>query len=48
MISIICVYNNQEILEEYLLNGLEYQSNNFELILIDNTDNKYKSAAYSS
>jgi GT2 family glycosyltransferase len=45
MISIICVYNNQKILEKYLLNGLEYQSNNFELILIDNTDNKYKSAS---
>ena len=45
MISIICVYNNKEILENYLLKNLSTQSVEYELILIDNTNGKFKSAA---
>lgn len=45
MFSIICVYNNREILNNYLLKSLENQRTEYELILIDNTENRYKSAA---
>ncbi|MEL7669953.1 glycosyltransferase [Methanobacterium sp.] len=45
MISIICVYNNKEILDECLLNSLENQNELYELILIDNSKIKFKSAA---
>ncbi len=43
--SIICVYNNQEILDKYLIKSLKMQSENYELILVDNRDNRFKSAA---
>jgi GT2 family glycosyltransferase len=39
------VYNNKEILEEWLLKSLKNQTTRYELILVDNTDNKFKSAA---
>jgi len=45
MISIICIYNNKKILENYLLNSLKYQNIDYELILIDNTTGEFKSAA---
>jgi hypothetical protein len=45
MISVICVYNNIEILECYLLNGLNSQTSIYDLVLIDNTANCYSSAA---
>lgn len=45
MISIICVYNNKEILNKFLLKSLEHQSVEYELILIDNTKKRFKSAA---
>ena len=45
MISIICVYNDKHILNEHLLNSLENQENDYELILVDNTPKKFKSAA---
>jgi GT2 family glycosyltransferase len=45
MISIVCVYNNKEILNEYLLKSLDNQSIGYKLILVDNTDEKFKSAA---
>ena len=45
MISIVCVYNNKEILENYLLKNLSTKSVEYELILIDNTNGKFKSAA---
>ncbi len=45
MISIVCVYNNKEILDKFLLKSLKNQSVEFELILIDNTKTKFKSAA---
>lgn len=44
--SVICVYNSQKILSNYLLNGLNNQSyTRFEKILIDNREGKYHSAA---
>ena len=45
MISIVCVYDNKMILENYLLKNLSSQSVESELILIDNTNGKFKSAA---
>ena len=45
MISIICIYNNGKILENTLLKSLKTQSDEYELILIDNTDGKFESAA---
>lgn len=45
MISIVVVYNNERMLNEILLDSLKNQTVNFELILIDNTKGKFKSAA---
>jgi len=45
MISIVCIYNNEKTLQDVLLKGLKNQTVKFELIALDNTDNKYKSAA---
>ena len=45
MISIVCVYNNEEVLRDYLLKSLENQTVEFELIKINNASNKFKSAA---
>jgi len=45
MISVICVYNNTAILDEYLLKRLKNQTVKFELIALDNTKGKFKSAA---
>jgi hypothetical protein len=45
MISIISVYSDKEILEGWLLGGLKRQTVDYELILVDNTENKFKSAA---
>lgn len=45
MISIICVFNNREILNNYLLKSLKNQKVEYELILIDNTREKFESAA---
>lgn len=44
-ISIICVYNNIDTLEKYLLKSLKNQSIQYELILVDNTSGEYNSAA---
>lgn len=44
MFSLICVYNNEEVLNEYLLNSLSQQDTEYDLILIDNKDNKFTSA----
>ncbi|MDO5851772.1 MAG: glycosyltransferase [Methanobacteriaceae archaeon] len=46
-ISIVCVYNNKKILNEYLLNSLKKQDSSYEEILINNTKNKYTSASES-
>ena len=45
MISIVCVYNSEQILNEYLINSLKKQSVKYELILLNNIKGKYKSAA---
>jgi hypothetical protein len=45
MISVICVYNNKAVLCNCLLKGLDRQSADYELILLDNTGNNYRSAA---
>lgn len=45
MISIVVVYNNERMLNEILLESLKNQTVNFELIVIDNTKGKFKSAA---
>jgi hypothetical protein len=45
MLSIICVYNNRDILEKCLLNSLKQQSVKYQLVLIDNTTGEFKSAA---
>jgi hypothetical protein len=45
MISIVSVYNDESVLEKYLLNSLEIQNIDFELILLDNSNDKFNSAA---
>jgi hypothetical protein len=45
MLSIVCVYNNPQILNDFLLKSLKGQTREFELIEIDNTREIYKSAA---
>ncbi len=45
MISVVCVYNNKNILENYLLKSLKNQTVNYELINLDNTQEEFKSAA---
>jgi hypothetical protein len=45
MISTVCIYNNEKILSDFLLKSLENQTVDFELIKINNTRNKFKSAA---
>jgi GT2 family glycosyltransferase len=45
MISIVTVYNNERILKDYLLKSLKHQTVKFDLIKIDNTTGKFKSAA---
>lgn len=45
MISIICVFDNIEILNNYLMKSLKNQKIKCELILIDNTKERFESAA---
>jgi hypothetical protein len=45
MISIVCVYNNKEILDKFLIKSLNHQTKEYELILMDNTKKTFKSAA---
>ncbi|GAH67636.1 unnamed protein product, partial [marine sediment metagenome] len=45
MISIVVVYNNKRILNDILLKSLKKQTAKFELIALDNTKGKFKSAA---
>ena len=45
MISIVCIYNDKDILQSYLLQGLKAQTSEYDLVLIDNTANRFKSAA---
>ncbi len=41
----ICVYNRREVLEEHLKKSLDSQNAEYQLILLDNTRGRYKSAA---
>ena len=45
MISVICVYNNKKILENCLLKSIKNQTTKVELILLDNRERRFKSAA---
>lgn len=46
MISIICLCNNKKVYNQYLKNSLANQRNcSYELLLIDNKNNKYSSAS---
>ncbi len=45
MISVICVYNNKKILENCLLKSIKNQTTKVELILLDNIERRFKSAA---
>lgn len=45
MMSVVCVYNDINKINKILLKYLNNQTNDYELILIDNTKNKYKSAS---
>jgi glycosyltransferase involved in cell wall biosynthesis len=45
MISVVCVYNDEITLKDALLKSLENQTLKHELILVDNTQGKFKSAA---
>jgi hypothetical protein len=45
MISIISIINNDVIAKEFLLRGLSRQNTRYDLILLDNTNFSYKSAA---
>ena len=45
MISVICVFNNREILESCLLKSLSKEENTFDLVLVDNTEKAFSSAA---
>lgn len=45
MISIVCVYNDEKKLNALLLKSLKNQTSHYQLILVDNTNNEFKSAA---
>lgn len=45
MLSVVCVYNDERVLAHCLLRSLDSQTALFELITVDNTKNKFKSAA---
>jgi len=45
LISIVCVYNNKKIFEEYLLRSLKNQTAKFELIEVNNTQALFNSAS---
>src|SRR5262245_22284458 len=45
MISVVCVYNNLEILENRLLNSLELQNTRYDVITVDNRRARFAGAA---
>ena len=45
MISVVCVFNNERALRDVLLKSLKDQTAKHELITIDNSDNRFKSAS---
>ncbi len=45
MLSVVCVYNNEQVLTNYLLRSLRTQTAPFELIALSNLDRRFRSAA---
>jgi Glycosyltransferase like family len=45
MISVICVYNDSNLVQHCLLKSLSEQETGYETIILDNTQNRFKSAA---
>ena len=45
MISVICVFNDKRILDSYLVRSLPAARDNYELVLVDNTEGRFSSAA---
>jgi len=45
MISVVCVFNDESILNNVLLKSLKKQTAEFELITLDNRNNRFQSAA---
>lgn len=45
VVSVICVYNKKNVLEEQLLRGISLQNADYELVLVDNSRNEFSSAA---
>ncbi len=45
MISIVCCYNNKKILDDFLMSSLKNQNDQYQLLLVDNTNNSYSSVA---
>ena len=45
MISVVCVFNDKKDLNKYLLESLKNQTTYYELILVDNRSNEFKSAS---
>ena len=45
VVSVICVYNKKNVLEEQLLRGISLQNADYELVLVDNSHNEFSSAA---
>jgi len=45
MISVVCVYNNRDVLEQRLLNSLERQNTRYDVVTVDNRGGAFASAA---
>jgi hypothetical protein len=45
MISIVCTCNNKTVLNNYLIKGLKNQTENYELIVVEDSKTDFKSAA---
>ena len=45
MFTIVCCYNNKQILDDFLLDSLKDQTKEHQLLLIDNTANEFSSVA---
>jgi hypothetical protein len=45
MITIVCVYNNKQVLDQYLVSSLNKQNTEYQSVLIENTQGRFLSAA---
>ena len=45
MISIICVYNDEKVFNRYLQASLKRQTEDYELVALNNSQNQFSSAA---